>query len=224
MLSFAGAHFVPQHRGSLEPDRAHAFNRFADNNSYASVGFALGLSTAYYLLVANRFNDFGYSNHQSYWMALPTILSDVEAVLVASSVSEVLKNRIGRCRPRAWQDGSCHSSLDEDYKAFPSNHTAIPSALAGVHLVLLISDPSLTNAVFLTGFELATLTTAYLRVKAGAHSWTDVGAGFGLGHIAGVAIGMLHPQMAIENKYRGVALLPTSIQFDGKSVSIGGTF
>jgi membrane-associated phospholipid phosphatase len=224
VLSFAGAQFVPQYRGSLGPDSAHAFERTANNNSYATVGFAFGLSTAYYLLVANQIISFGYSNSQSYWMALPTILSDVEAVLIASSVTDVLKSRVGRCRPRAWQDGYCHSNLDENYKAFPSNHTAIPAALAGVHLVLLLSDPSLTNAGFLTGFELATMTTAYLRVKAGAHSWTDVGAGFALGHIAGIAIGMLHPQIAIEKKNYGVSLFPTSIHFDGKSVSIGGAF
>jgi hypothetical protein len=46
--------------------------------------------------------------------------------------------------------------------------------------------------------EAATLVTMALRLGAGAHSWEDVGAGWILGHVTGLALGYAHPMVTLD--------------------------
>jgi membrane-associated phospholipid phosphatase len=128
--------------------------------------------------------------------ALRTSLIDLEAVLLTSGIVATVKRLAGRCRPRSWLGGRC-SGEDEEYTAFPSGHTAPVAAVAGVHLSLAARTPG--HAGLRLGAlglaEAATLLTMALRIGAGAHSWEDVGTGFVVGHLTGVALGYAHPMV-----------------------------
>lgn len=224
VLSLGGSELVHQHRSNWGPDTVHPSERIADNNSFATVGGALGLSAGYYLWVASRFNDAGTRSNRAYWLALPTLLADVEATLLATSVTNVLKKRLGRCRPRTYRNATCDPSSDDNFEAFPSGHTTIPSALAGVHLVQLFRAPSLTNTLFFTGIELSALTTGGLRVLAGAHSLSDVGAGWLIGHLTGLGIGLIHPQQPYPRTRHGLSVVPTRLDFDGRNLTFTASF
>lgn len=127
----------------------------------------------------------------SYDRALRSSLVEIEASLIATGATIVLKRATGRCRPRAWVDGRCVGEFD----AFPSGHTAPVAAVAGSRLVMLLRSggPPPTRVASFALAEGATLVTALFRVLAGAHSLEDVAVAWALGHAAGVGVAFAHP-------------------------------
>ncbi|EYF08147.1 phosphatase PAP2 family protein [Chondromyces apiculatus] len=165
-----------------------------------------------------------------YARALRTTLVDAEAVMLATGIVATIKRLTGRCRPRAWRDGRCHGD-DEEYTAFPSGHTAPVAAVAGVHLSLVARTPAQggyrLGALGLA--EASTLVTMALRIGAGAHSWEDVGTGFLLGHLVGVAVGYAHPMVDLGTaERRGTTMDPLTLAplppASGPMFSWSGTF
>ena len=123
-----------------------------------------------------------------------------EATLFATSVTELPKRLVGRCRPRDWDDGrkECDPSAEKNpnsgYAAFWSGTTAQIAGAAGAASCLALRERRFgwTAVVGLLG-EGAAVATGALRVAAGAHSWTDVGAAFVAGNALGMAMCWLHP-------------------------------
>ena len=121
--------------------------------------------------------------------------------LIALGVVSLLKNVVGECRPRAWDDtaGQCVGTtrgavVREDRVAFPSGHTAPLAAMAGAALGMMVL-PSRARIgywpVLVTAGALA-ITNFTLRVVAGAHSWVDTATGFALGAGLGFGTAALH--------------------------------
>jgi len=124
--------------------------------------------------------------------ALRAALSDTESALWANGITTVIKRLSGRCRPRAWRQGSCEGG---EHDAFPSGHVAPVAAVAGSRLTLTLrSDGGATARLLAFGFaETAAVVTAVMRVLAGAHSWEDVLAGWAIGHGTGALVSAAHP-------------------------------
>jgi membrane-associated phospholipid phosphatase len=220
-----GSKLLHQQHSSWGPDRAHPVETSADHWSYATVGGALGLAVGQYVLRAELFHAAGFSTESSYRYALPLLLSDGEAVVAATGLTEMIKKMAGRCRPRAWHNGTCDAGEEDNFKAFPSGHTTIPSALAGVHFVEALREPSsLGNWVFFGGIEAAALSTALLRVKAGAHSWSDVGMGYVIGHVTGALVALAHPRADLRESQQGVRFVNPSFGFGGNTVTFSAVF
>lgn len=129
----------------------------------------------------------------------PLILG--ESAIIALGVVSLLKNAVGECRPRAWDDasGQCVGTtrgmvVREDRVAFPSGHTAPLAAMAGAALGMMVL-PSRARVgywpVLVTASALA-IANFTLRVVAGAHSWVDTATGFALGAGLGFGTAALH--------------------------------
>jgi membrane-associated phospholipid phosphatase len=220
-----GSLLVHQQHSSWGPDAAHAAVLKWDNYSNATVGAAVALGMAHYVLRAEVFHQAGLSTPSAYQYALPVLFSDVEALVIASSATNIIKKQAGRCRPRAWHDGVCDSNDDEEYRSFPSGHTTIPSALAGVHLVEAWREPNrIGNWISFGGIELAAVASGILRVKAGAHSWSDVGAGYAIGHLTGVMVALAHPRAELTNTPTEVRFTNPTFGFDGRSLTLRAAF
>lgn len=190
------AYFLPQRTTGWGPDAPRAEHRgfgIASDVTGAYVGTALLVGGAWaleggYLAAAGA--------SEPYARALRTTLVDVEAAAVATGITQAIKRLSGRCRPRAFRDGRCAGG---ELDAFPSGHTSPVSAVAGARLVLALrsgGDPAL-RFVALGAAEGASLATAALRVLAGAHSFTDVAAGWVLGHATGATLAAFHPMESL---------------------------
>ncbi len=197
-LSLA-AFALPQRQGQWAPSS----ERPAHEGFEAASDFVGGGIGASWQLVGSYGLEVGYyEQHQvddALGRAFRTSLIDLQAMALATGVTMVLKRVSGRCRPRAWHDGSCGPEPEHD--AFPSGHVTPVSAVAGSHLLLALrsdGDPLRRQLAF--GFaEAASVATALLRVLAGAHSWEDVVAGWAVGHASGALVSIAHPMVAIES-------------------------
>jgi membrane-associated phospholipid phosphatase len=138
-----------------------------------------------------------------YTTALMSTLVDIEAIGFAEMSTGITKAIAGRCRPRSWKTlpngtSACvpdSGNPSEEYRAFPSGHTAAPSALAGARFVTAVRAKGRFKKLHWVTFafaEAASFATAALRVDAGAHSWSDVFAGWAIGHLAGAGIAAVH--------------------------------
>lgn len=129
----------------------------------------------------------------------PLVLS--ESLLMATGVVALMKNIIGECRPRAWDDATqrCVGTdpghpVREDRVSFPSGHTAPMAALAGASLGLWVL-PSHARTEYIPlflGTSALALTNMVLRVVAGAHDWVDTTVGLALGFGIGFGTAALH--------------------------------
>ncbi len=128
--------------------------------------------------------------------ALRTSLVEAEAVAMTSGITMALKSLTGRCRPRAYDNGVC---LDGQTDAFPSGHTSVIAAVAGVRLVNAIQSKGKSGARYASFAlaEAASIATAGLRVGSGAHSWEDVVAGWAIGHVTGAATALAHKWLPV---------------------------
>lgn len=188
---------IPQQRTGWGPDAPHPFDPAADRVSdftgaFGGSGIALA---AGYGLEAAYFGDAGVRGGGVYALRGPLV--DLEAALLSTGVVQGLKRLTARCRPRYFVDGTC---TNEERDAFPSGHTSPISGIAGARLVLAAQTQG--SAGFRWGSfglaEVMAITTAALRVKAGMHSWTDVGAGFLLGHAIGALVALAHPVQVVD--------------------------
>ena len=190
--------FLPQRRSTWAADASRPVDL-----TYAWISDLTGATLGSFLVTGQAYAfEGGYLAREGVpepsARALRTSLIDLEAVALSTGISWGVKRFTGRCRPRAYRDGQC-SDLDADFDAFPSGHTTPVAAIAGVHLSLVARTPgdvSLRVGAFAVA-EAATLVTMVLRVGAGAHSWEDVGAGWILGHVTGVALGYAHPMVDV---------------------------
>jgi membrane-associated phospholipid phosphatase len=191
-LASLAAFAIPQQRSSWGPTAEAPSNAtlglISDfTGSYAGTGLAmlggLGFEVAYYRAQGDP----------SPWVrALRSSLVEAEAVAMTSGTTLALKSITGRCRPRAWGNGTCGGG---EYDAFPSGHTSVISAVAGARFVNAMRSPGNATARFVSfGIaEAASLVTGALRVGAGAHSWNDVLGGYVLGHGIGALMALAHP-------------------------------
>lgn len=150
------------------------------------------------------------------WIRTARILLEAEGFTLG--VISLLKNLGGVCRPRAWNDATatCDSDVHEDRLSFPSGHTGTLAALSGASLGmwLLPSGPRSTgHALLFFGATALAATNLGLRVAAGAHSWVDTSAGFGLGFGLGFATAALH-----------VRRLPVAVTASASGVALSGSW
>jgi hypothetical protein len=198
---------LPQHRGKWGPSPARPHQAVAGTMSDFT-GAYIGTAWQFvggYAAEASYYRDNGVE--APFGRAGRTTLVEVESTLLASGITEVFKRLIGRCRPRAWRDGHC---AGEEFKAFPSGHTAPIAAVAGTRAVIALRSDEASSAR-LASFafaESATVLTAVLRVLAGAHSWEDVLGGMAIGHATGSLVSLAHPMETIEGSDPGVPLRP----------------
>jgi membrane-associated phospholipid phosphatase len=141
------------------------------------------------------------NNHQAPVNALRTSVVDLEAVMLSTGLVQLIKRVSGRCRPWAWAESAqlCQARNDDDHAAFPSGHTAPVAAIAGARLVLALRSDlgqyiGARYAAFGTA-EVFSIAAAYLRIRAGAHSWEDVTGGWLLGHATGALLMLAHPMI-----------------------------
>lgn len=142
-----------------------------------------------------------------------------ESALLALGVVSLVKNAVGECRPRAWDDvaARCASPAREDRVAFPSGHTAPLAAMAGASLGMLLFPTGGRRAywpLLATATTLA-LTNLVLRVVAGAHSWVDTATGFALGAGIGLGTAALHTRATAAN---------ITVTVNNNSLLVGGAF
>ena len=208
---------------NIAPDAPRAWHAGWNYASYLSVAGAISIGIAHYSLRADTLADSKFS--RPYEAALPVLFSDIEAVGIGSGVTAITKTSVGRCRPYAWHDGQCDAGNDDNYAAFPSGHTMIPAALAGVHLVEVVRDSrDPVNWFSFIGLELAAVSTGVMRVKAGAHSWSDVIGGYTLGHLSGVLVNAAHPRARAKDPAHSIERANARLQFDGRVLALTADF
>lgn len=216
-------HLLPQNRPNVSPDAPHSWNSFWSYDSYITAFGAGAIGIAHYFLRTESLHDAKVES--PYLAALPVLLADVEAAGIGLGVTQLVKTRVGRCRPYVWRDNQCVSNNDDDFAAFPSGHTMVPSALAGVHLVEVVRDSKSTvNWFSFIGLELAAVSTGIMRVKAGAHSPSDVVGGYAIGHLTGVAVALMHPRASVEKPPDGFGIANARLVFDGRILALSAAF
>lgn len=189
-------YLLPQQRRQWAPYRPRPHDSTLDwiSDFTGAIAGSVLISGGTYLFEGGYLSE--HEAPRPFARALRTTLIDAEAVLLASGIVATVKRLAGRCRPRSWNNGRCSEEAEEN-TAFPSGHTAPVAAIAGVHLSLAARTPG--HAGLRLGAlglaEGATLVTMALRIGAGAHSWEDVGTGFIIGHLVGVALGYAHPMV-----------------------------
>lgn len=146
-----------------------------------------------------------------------------ESVLMATGVVALLKNLVGACRPRAWDNTSrrcvgtaAGAQVREDRVSFPSGHTAPMAALAGASLGLwLLPERTRDEYIPLVLFTSAlAVTNAVLRVVAGAHTWVDTSVGVVIGLGVGLGTAALHT--ASPSTEAGVRVSPVTLGYSGR--------
>jgi membrane-associated phospholipid phosphatase len=154
--------------------------------------------------------------------ALRSMLINLDAMLLTTGITLVLKRVTGRCRPRSFRKGRCEG---EEYNGFPSGHTSVPSAVAGSNLLLALrSGGDATNRYLAFGFaEGASVLAGMLRVLAGAHSFEDVVSGFVIGHTTGALLSLAHPMEDLE-QVPGVVDTPSASAPQSAGLSWSGRF
>lgn len=193
---------LPQRTTDWAPDAPHPLDLTASAWSDATGGWGgtfIGFGTGYALESA-YFADAGVQ-HGAGVYALHQSIVDVQSTLYTAAIVFGLKRLTGRCRPRDYVagPGGTFACLDVKRDAFPSGHTAPMGALAGSRLIAagLTTGPTGFRWASFGLAEVMALTTAVLRVQAGAHSWSDVAAGLLIGHAVGALVAFAHPMTPV---------------------------
>ncbi len=141
-----------------------------------------------------------------------SVVVAAESIELAMGLNQILKRTAGRCRPVAWRrdaNGNRHcdpdavpSALDPDpdaaYLSWPSGHVTGIAAATGAYLGLSAKASYYGTPVWqywlASGIGgVLTLTTMWLRVRAGAHSWDDTLGAASIGISLGAAVALIHP-------------------------------
>lgn len=213
--------FLPQSRRRRAPDDPRPDD---DASSIAShitaIAAPLSLGAGMYFLDWRLRVDDIRTPHA--WALLP-VLVEGEAIALSGGLTEIIKRAVGRCRPRNWDaatatcadDGT--SDSDDHFAAFPSGHTSFVSTLAGVRLVMAARSTGSTLTalrwIHFGATEALSIATGGLRVTAGAHSVTDVLAGWALGHAVGIGVALMHPMRL--TPYGHIAIGPGRVSWSG---------
>ena len=196
----------------------HAHQDGADLASDITVGLVLSLGPILgFVLDGSREGEYARA------LRVPIVL--FESFVMTSGITGTLKN-LGVCRPYAWQagEGVCDAeagipSDERDHRrSFPSGHAASSASIAGglLGMWLLPTGRDDRLAPLALGVTLLSVTTAALRVRAGAHSLVDVGVGFGIGLGVGLGTAALHVR---SNEARRVSVSPM-----GRGLMLHGSF
>jgi len=176
---------------------------------------------------------------QSLGYSLGQLLVTSEAMVLGLGANEALKVRRWRCRPLAYVEpsasdpnGQCEETdhIAERHAAvesFPSGHTFPIASVAGANFVTAIRTQSPGTAGYLLRFgsfvlaEAMAMTTATLRVQAGAHSPSDVLGAFVLGHLLGGLTAWAHPMSTPSKSFSEAAF---TITYRAPLVLVGVSF
>jgi membrane-associated phospholipid phosphatase len=147
-----------------------------------------------------------------------TLTDDLTAVAEAAMYTQlavqVFKYSFGRERPYAHYMTGVYTPGPDDDLSFISGHSALVFSIAtAAGMVAHQRHSRLEPAIWATGMALA-VTTAYLRIAADKHYFTDVVAGSSLGIVGGLLI-----PLATGSLPRGLEAVPT-----GNGLAIAGTF
>lgn len=226
-LAAGGVLYAVAHFGVHPRDRdiaplgmggAHAYHRGADLGSDITVGLVLAVGPIVgFVLDGSRDGDYVRA------LRVPIVL--LESFVMASAITGMLKN-LGVCRPYTWQesasvceaDAGIPSDARDHRRSFPSGHATSSASIAGglMGMWLLPSERDHRLAPLALGVTLLSVTTAALRVRAGAHSMVDIGVGFGIGFGVGLGTAALHLR---PSEARRVAVAPM-----GRGVMLHGSF
>ncbi|MBK8256515.1 MAG: phosphatase PAP2 family protein [Polyangiaceae bacterium] len=188
--------YLPIGRPGWGPDAHHEHNKTADRVSDftgAYGGLTLGMIGGF------AFETGYYEEAQVRGSAVyagRTTVVDAESILFSAAIVQGLKRVTARCRPHHFVNGKCTSTVHD---AFPSGHTAPMGALAGTRLVFAAQSAGPWGYRWgaFAMVETMALTTAWLRVFAGKHSWSDVAAGYLIGHAVGALVALAHPMKSV---------------------------
>jgi membrane-associated phospholipid phosphatase len=131
---------------------------------------------------------------QSDWGAfLDDLLVISEAVGVSLVATHTLRYATRRPRPIQYLPNASTGSA-ERHLSFPSGHTTASAAGVSAYAVTFWHrhPASPWRWVVAGGGALLTAFTAYTRVEAGMHFYTDVTAGILIGATAGIVVPLLH--------------------------------
>lgn len=219
---YLAAHFAvsPRDRDTSPLGRGgeRAHREGADLASDITVGLVLSLGPILGFVLDG-------SDEGEYARALRVPIVLLESFVMTAGITGTLKN-LGVCRPYAWQasEGVCDaeagipSGARDQRRSFPSGHAANSASIAGglLGMWLLPTGRDDRLAPLAIGMTLLSVTTAALRVRAGAHSLVDVGVGLGIGVGVGLGTAALHVR---SNPARRVAVAPM-----GRGLVLHGSF
>jgi|SoiMethySBSTD1v2_1073268.scaffolds.fasta_scaffold00796_23 PAP2 superfamily protein len=144
-----------------------------------------------------------------------------ESATTTWMLCNLFKIAVRRPRPRAYielrETGSVTPGTQEAL-SFYSLHTAFAATLASTasYLVLTRDAPALEQWLVVGGGTAATLVVGGGRILTAAHFTTDVIAGVGAGVMVGVLVPHLHRVTPLK--------LTTSVEHDGGTIGVAGTF
>lgn len=139
----------------------------------------------------------------------------LESAVFSGLVNQVVKFAVGRRRPFVQFGDPLRPSELDDNTSFYSGHTTLAFAIAtSAGVVAHRREYRLEPVIWAAGYTIAT-TTAYLRIAADRHYFTDVATGA----VAGTAIGLAVPLLLHRQLGHQIELVPT-----GRGVGLAGRF
>jgi membrane-associated phospholipid phosphatase len=144
---------------------------------------------------------------------LDDLIPELEAGAYGQLVVQGIKYSVGRQRPYAHFAGPGFVPTEEDNLSFLSGHTSLAFSVAvSAGMVAHRRHYKYEAAIWASGIGFSTLT-AYLRIAADKHYFTDVASGAALGVAAGLFIpqltGSLPHEVAIVPTMNGAAVVGT---------------
>jgi membrane-associated phospholipid phosphatase len=196
-LGFTGTYAITPREGDIAPLDGRGHHVFQHRADVASDVFlymtSYGVPIIAYFLDATR--------DRNYVRALRVPIVLMESFAMTSGITGLMKN-LGVCRPYAWQpetqtcsDGTgLPGSADDQRRSFPSGHSSSTASIAGglMGMWLLPRARDHRLAPIALGATVLSLTTASLRIRAGAHSFADTSVGLAIGFGVGLSTAALH--------------------------------
>ncbi|MEL7304393.1 MAG: phosphatase PAP2 family protein [Myxococcota bacterium] len=152
-----------------------------------------------------RWNDFGRDS-----------LVIGQAVGVNALLTVAAKAAFRRSRPTHYVEGSDLSRVQERF-SFPSGHASVTASAATAYATTfaLRHPDSRWRFAVIGGAAAWSATTAYARVAAGRHFYTDVLAGLLLGTTVGFVVPKLHERDADRDRDTGASARTPMLQLGG---------
>ena len=135
----------------------------------------------------------------------------LETVAISQAVTQIVKFSVGRARPLVYFRAPPADT--DDNLSFFSGHSALAFGLTFSAGMLARWRGSRIEPVIWAGGLALSVTTAYLRIAADKHYFTDVA----LGSAVGIAAGLTLPRLM--RRYRKFSIVPSA-----GGLSVAGTF
>lgn len=176
------------------PTTMNALDREALGNRSDAAGTVSNVGLFAVMFAPHVINLIATRGHEAYW--LEDLFVSVEATLLATGTSQVMKTGMGRFSPRVYDTSLSieRRSHGESTRSFWSSHTATATAAATSFAVSywLRHPNSAWRWAVLGGLEATAIGVGLMTILAGWHFPTDVIAGAAAGVSFGVAVPMLH--------------------------------